>query len=60
MTTLERKCLEMELRLVLELFRYSGRQRHGFRTLRPFHIDALMADLLPFIERKISEVREAR
>lgn len=44
MTTLERKCLEMELRQHLELQHWDA-----------LVIDMLMPDLMPFMERKILE-----
>lgn len=44
MTPLERKCLEMELRVHLELQHWDA----------PV-IDLLMAHLMPFMERKILE-----
>lgn len=48
MTTLERKCLEMELRQHLELQHWEADT-----------IDLLMVHLMPFMERKILE-REGR
>lgn len=53
MTLLERKCLEMELRLVLDMHRYGD----GVR-LMPWQMDELMQTLMPFMERKILERRE--
>lgn len=44
MTSLERKCLEMELRQHLELQHWDAAT-----------IDLLMAHLMPFMERKILE-----
>lgn len=52
MTTLERKCLEMELRLVLEMHRYGDGQR-----LMPWQNDELIQTLMPFMERKVREAK---
>lgn len=57
---LARKLLEMELRRRLEAHRYESSTGRGMRGLMPHHVDALVADLLPFIENQIRLAKEGQ
>ena len=57
---LDRKLLEMELRRRLEQFRYESSTGSGQRGLMAHHIDALIRDLLPFIESKLRKVQQSK